>query len=319
LWQIAALQEARQLQRDRSFDVVWHLTWANAWYGSLAAVAGRPFVYGPVGGCVGTVWHLLPHLGWNGAVYETGRAIVHKTARHLNPLARLSWRRADLVLAQNPETRDWLPRRHRRKTILFPNAVIQDEIIRAVTPTAPAGVRSALYAGRLEPFKGVFLCLYAITELPDWRLVVCGSGKDEQRLRRLADRLGVSDRVDWLGWLPRDELLGKMAEADVFMFPSLHEEAGAAVAEARAMGLPVICLARGGPPLLAGPAGTSVSYAGGPRAIARRLADAALAIVEHPRRDDSDADTIDALSLDHQTELLRDVVASSVAGSRHNA
>src|SRR3989337_483130 len=65
LWQIAALKEARRLQRSRPFDPVWHLTWANAWYGSLAALAGRPFVYGPVGGCVGTVWRLVPHLGWD--------------------------------------------------------------------------------------------------------------------------------------------------------------------------------------------------------------------------------------------------------------
>jgi hypothetical protein len=40
-WQIAALREARRLQRSVRFDVVWHLTWANAWYGSLAALAGR--------------------------------------------------------------------------------------------------------------------------------------------------------------------------------------------------------------------------------------------------------------------------------------
>jgi glycosyltransferase involved in cell wall biosynthesis len=313
LWQIAALQEARRLQRVRSFDVVWHLTWANAWYGSFAAVAGRPFVYGPVGGCVETVWRLVPHLGWNGAAYETARTIVHGVSRYLNPLARLSWQRADVILAQNAETRDWFPRRHRAKTILFPNAVIQDESVRTAA-TRWSETPSALYAGRLEPFKGVFLCLYALALLPDWRLVVCGSGNDDQRLRRLAVRLGVDDRVDWLGWLPREELICRMAEADVFMFPCLHEDAGAVVAEARAAGLPVVHLARGGPPLLAGPAGTSVSYAGGPREIARRLADAALATVERRRRGEIDGSDAAPLLLDHQAELLREVVTNILPG-----
>jgi len=66
LWQIAALKEARRLRRSVRFDVVWHLTWANAWYGTLAALAERPFVYGPVGGCVGTVWGIF-YPSWDGA------------------------------------------------------------------------------------------------------------------------------------------------------------------------------------------------------------------------------------------------------------
>jgi len=311
LWQFAALKEARRLRRSMRFDVVWHLTWANAWYGSLAAVAGRPFVYGPVGGCVGTVWRLLPHLGWNGAVYEMARALVHGAARYLNPLARLSWRRADLILAQNVETRDWFPRRYRTKTSLFPNAVIRPELIRAATPPVRSGPPSAIYAGRLEPWKGVFLCLHVLALLPGWRLVVCGSGNDEQRLQRLARRLGVEDRVQWLGWLPQEQVLRRMAEADVFLFACLREEAGAVIAEARAVGLPVVCLDRGGPPLLAGPAGTCVADSGGAARIARRLADAALVSLERRRRGEVDRGA-ESLLLDRQAEALRALLAEAL-------
>ena len=41
-------------------------------------------------------------------------------------------------------------------------------------------------------------------------------------------------------------------DADVFIFPSLHEEGGWAVGEAMAIGLPVVCLDRGGPPVIVG-------------------------------------------------------------------
>jgi glycosyltransferase involved in cell wall biosynthesis len=312
LWQFAALKEARRLRRSMRFDVVWHLTWASAWYGSLAAVAGRPFVYGPVGGCVGTVWRLLPNLGWNGAVYEMARAATHGAARYLNPLARVSWRRADLILAQNVETRDWFPRRYRTKTSLFPNAVIREELIGAAAPPLRSGPPTALYAGRLEPFKGVFLCLHALALLPGWRLVVCGSGNDEQRLQRLARRLGVEDRVDWLGWLPQEQVLRRMAEADVFLFACLHEEAGAVIAEARAVGLPVVCLARGGPLLLAGPAGTCVADSGGAAAIAARLAAAALASRQRRLRGEVDERGVETLLLDRQAEALREVLAEAL-------
>ena len=314
LWQIAALQEAQRLQREESFDVVWHLTWANAWYGSLGAVAGRPFVYGPVGGCVGTVWRLVPHLGASGAAYEVVRSIAHTASRYVNPLARLSWRRADVILAQNTETRDWFPRRHRAKAHLFPNAVAQELTGVTARPSARSGTPSLLFAGRLEPWKGVFLCLHALTFLPDWSLVVCGDGNDRERLLRLARRLGVHRRVQWLGWLPRDELLDKMAQADVFMFPSLHEDAGAVVAEALSVGLPVVCLARGGPPLLVGPAGTAVSHKGGVRVIGRRLAKAALAAAERAPRTDSDSDPAGWLLMDRQAERIRLLVAESMPG-----
>ena len=317
LWQIAALKEARRLQRSRPFDLVWHLTWANAWYGSLAALAGRPFVYGPVGGCVGTVWRLVPHLGWDGALYEIARALAHGTARYLNPIARLSWHRSDLILAQNAETREWFPPRHRAKTRLFPNAVIREELIRVDPPPERGGPPCAFYAGRLEPFKGVFLCLHALALLPHWKLVICGSGNDEHRLRRLARRLGVEDRVEWLGWVPQEQMLRRMAEADVMLFPSLHEEAGAVIAEARAVGLPVVCLARGGPPLLAGPNGFLVADSGGAGTIAKRLADAALVSLE--RRAEAGGRESETLLLEHRAEALRELLSEALPGALDGA
>ena len=312
LWQIAALREARRLQRSEAFDAVWHLTWANAWYGSLAASAGRPFVYGPVGGCVGTVWRLVPHLGASGAAYEVARSFAHTVSRYVNPLARLSWRRANVILAQNPETRDWLPRRHRAKALLFPNAVASEEPIDVGRASARPSRPSILFAGRLEPWKGVFLCLHALTFLPEWRLVVCGAGNDGERLRRIASRLGVSRRVEWLGWLSRDELLAEMARSDVFMFPSLHEDAGAVVAEAVSVGLPVVCLAKGGPPLLVGAEGTAVSYRGSVRVVGRRLAKAAVATVERAGHNESGRSDAHRLLLDHQAERIRQLLMRDV-------
>jgi len=311
LWQVAALREARRLQHSKRFDVVWHLTWANAWYGTLAAVAGRPFVYGPVGGCVGTVWRLLPDLGWNGASYEIARSIIHAAARYANPLARISWRRADLILAQNPETRDWFPRRHRHKARVFHNAVIREDLVESET-VVRAGPPRAVYAGRLEPFKGVFLCLYALSLLPGWRLAICGAGNDQARLRRLSRRLGVEDRVEWLGWLPQADVLRTMSEADVLLFPSLHEEAGAVVAEARAAGIPIVCLARGGPPLLAGPHAIAVAESGDVRHVAQRLAKASITALGKRRERQDDVDDLADLMLDSRTKALRQLLQETM-------
>jgi glycosyltransferase involved in cell wall biosynthesis len=251
LWQLSALREARRLQRLHSFAAVWHLTYANAWIGSVGSLVGPPFIYGPVGGCVTAPWPLILSTGVKGCVWELLRK-ARRIAFRFNPLARISWRRADLILAQNIETRDWFPRRHRKKVRLFPNVALNSCERTTFNRIQSDGAKTVLFAGRLRPWKGAALALRVLAMSPDWRLVVCGSGPDRCRLEKMADELGIASRVRLVGEVERSELIRIMhEEADVFLFPSLHDDAGWVVAEAIAAGLPVLCLRRGGPPLLA--------------------------------------------------------------------
>ena len=252
LWQVAALRRGRNLSRRIPFDLVWHLTWANVWMGALAPLLRHRFVYGPVGGGVGMDWKLVRVVGVRGALFEIARASARKLARYANPLARLPWSRADLILTQNAETRTWLPARHHEKTVVFPHVVLdQPESDRKARSQAPRP--TGLFVGRLLAWKGVALALRSLVLLDDWYLIVCGSGPDEARLKRLAERLGVEGRVRFLGWVPASRVRELMLrEADVLLFPSIHDEGGFVVAEALAAGLPVVCLQRGGPPEIGG-------------------------------------------------------------------
>ena len=253
LWLAAALRRSRRLHREVGFDLVWHLTLANAWLGTTASLVGPRFIYGPVGGGVGVPWGLLPSLGFRGALYEMGRATARASGRYANPLARLAWRRAEGVLVQNPETKEGLPRRHRHKAIVVPNAAAMDgsEFEQRAERLA-RNPSVALFAGRLLAFKGLSLALRAIARVPNWRLIVLGSGPDEPRLRRLARRLGLEERVEFRGWRPRQEVLRAMyEESHVFLFPSLHDEAPLVVAEALLAGLTLVCFDHGGPPQVA--------------------------------------------------------------------
>ena len=287
LWQLAAVRKARRLSRDTPFDLAWHVTLANAWLGSLAWRLNVPFVYGPVGGGVAPPWRLLPTLGFRGVAYEALRALTRATCRYANPFARLAWRRADLILVLNPETRAWLPRRHRAKAVVCPHAVVAP----ASACAARTNPRMALFAGRLLPWKGGALAIRAVALASGWTLCVCGSGPDQRRLRRLAEKKGVTERVRFLGWVAREEVLRMMEEeAQVLLHPSLHDDSPFVVAEAAVRGLPVVCLDRGGPPLLARRAGVFVPSRG-------RAADivAALAIAL------SDGDT---MQVEAETECL---------------
>ena len=274
VWQLAALRTARRIARREHVDLAWHVTFANAWMGSIVDRVGTRSVLGPVGGGIGPAWRMLPAMGWRGVAYESVRAASRTAGRWLNPLARSAWTHADLILAQNRETAAWLPRATRDRTVVFHNVAIDDGLV-ATPKAARTGERVALFAGRLIPWKGANLAIEAMAHLPGWRLEILGDGPDRARLQALAERRGVSDRVDLQGWLDREVVLERMRTADVFLFPSLHDDAGWVVGEAMALGLPVVTMDRGGPAGMGGavvPVGDTATVA---RGLAAAVEDAA--------------------------------------------
>jgi len=103
-------------------------------------------------------------------------------------------------------------------------------------------VPTLLTVGRLTASKGHRVLLRAMREvvrrMPGARLLICGTGMDEAALRRQAHALGLGDRVEFLGFAP--DVRRVLAQADVFVMPSLSEGLGVAVLEAMAMAKPVV-------------------------------------------------------------------------------
>ncbi len=105
------------------------------------------------------------------------------------------------------------------------------------------GRRVMVFTGRLVPHKGVDVILEALARLPDdVALLVIGAGPRLSSLVRQARRLGVEARVRFCPAVSDDDLPRYLALGDVFVFPSQNrlEGFGLAVAEAMAMGLPVV-------------------------------------------------------------------------------
>jgi glycosyltransferase involved in cell wall biosynthesis len=309
LWQVAALRCARRLAKETPFDVAWHLTLANAWIGSLAPLVTTPFVYGPVGGGVATPWAMMSGAPATAVAYELARSAARAFGRYANPVSRLAFSRAALILAQNEDTRRWLPRRHRHKIAVFPNIVLASESSPSAGPGSrrPDDERVAVFAGRLIHWKGAHLAVAAVARAEDWRLIVCGSGRQADHLRQLARGLGCAERVEFVSWLPRDEFLGLLAHsADALLFPSLHDEAGWTIAEALEQGIPVVCIDRGGPPAIAGDAAIAVAVSTPDETIdrlARALCSDKLPSPERARRRAS------TFSPGTRTRMLHDLLA----------
>jgi glycosyltransferase involved in cell wall biosynthesis len=137
------------------------------------------------------------------------------------------------------------------------------ELVRCgVDPSAFAAVQRdgdraplrVLAVSRLVPGKGFALLLDALAQVVgdghDLALDVVGEGPAGDALRARAARLGVAERVRWLGAVGQDEIRRHYARADAFCLPSFAEGVPVVLMEAMAVQLPVVATRIAGIPEL---------------------------------------------------------------------
>lgn len=96
-----------------------------------------------------------------------------------------------------------------------------------------------LNVGELSRRKNQELIIHAIAEFENAFLTIVGKGDLLRHLEEVANEVGVSARVRFLGY--RTDISELCDACDVFVFPSLQEGLPVALMEAMASGLPVVC------------------------------------------------------------------------------
>ena len=117
--------------------------------------------------------------------------------------------------------------------------------------TTPQDAPLLLCMGRLHSDKAHDVSLHALTGLPGCWMWIAGAGEDEAKLKALAARLGVADRVRFLGW--RLDASALYRAADICLFPSRFEPLGNTVIQAWAHRIPLVTAASAGPAALVRP------------------------------------------------------------------
>jgi glycosyltransferase involved in cell wall biosynthesis len=242
-WQRRAAAAAVALDRRVDFDVVHHVTFAAYWMRTGAAAVDKPLVWGPVGGGVEPPWRLLSELGGRGLVEAAARTAARRVIG-ATPGVRLVQRKAAVILLQNTATARRVHSQSRK--LILPNTLQVD--VGGVAVDGPR-TRDIAVVGRLLPWKGIRLAVRAMRYVRQEGAVlrIYGDGPERRPILDAMRRWDVEDRVTLEGPTPREQLLRHVARAGALLHPSLQEEGGTAVAEALAMGTPVICLRRGGP------------------------------------------------------------------------
>ncbi len=252
LWQILAYLTARRLHKQVGFDLFHHITYANDWLANyIGAFLPVPYLRGPGGGAHQTPKGLQAEYSLGGRIWEKVRTVGQRVLR-LDPVFIIGQSRARAILLCNRESQSMVPKRWAKKVHSFPVSGVSSEDLDHISEQQRhVPVFRILSAGSLIRVKGFGLAIKSFKEFsathPHSQLNIAGAGPEESKLRDLTANCHLDGKVNFLGPMPRDQLLSEMVASDVFLFPSLRDGGGTVAVEAMAMGKPVICLDVGGP------------------------------------------------------------------------
>jgi len=213
-------------------------------------------------GFVGLRWaesHRIPIVSTYHTLYDRyahyiplpRRYVRFKIAKHTN----YYYNRVDHVIVPSEAAQKWLIRHAVETDVsIIPTGAPKPGFIDRSETRQKLGIRPdervMLYVGRLAQEKNLetlfAMSAIAFQEDPSLRLWLVGDGPHQAECRAHVRRLGIGDRVKFVGFIPRQEVDAYYAAADLFVFASISETQGLVVQEAMAYGLPAVAVASGG-------------------------------------------------------------------------
>ncbi|MFC1948318.1 glycosyltransferase [Chloroflexota bacterium] len=232
--------EAYRKENDLEYDIVFSHYWLSAWIGEyLQQWWGVPHVtmfhtLGVVKNSIG-IGKTEPELriATEGELARSSHHIIAPTEREkaelVNQYGVIPERIGVVPCGVNPELFRPVDRNEARKETGLDNGKI------------------ILYAGRIDPLKGIANLFTAFSYLKDnqnTKLAVIGGGESSReetaRLKALAQELGIEDRIIFTGTVKQDRMPYYYSAADVCVIPSFYESFGLVALESLSCGTPIV-------------------------------------------------------------------------------
>lgn len=244
-WKVKAEQVALELDKEHNFDIVHHITIASLQGGPLFTNLSKPLVFGPIGGGQIAPSNFKKYFfkSWSD---ETFRSFINLQLMRLNPFLRKALNKCDLVLATNKETVQLSQKMTAKNVELFLDSGLPPEYFVIEPPKRQESSElRLLWLSRIEPRKGLFLALEALSqvnaEIP-FKLTIIGDGSLDSYVSQWIEQFKLETKVDYLGSRPWTEVQNAYLNNDVFLFTSLRDSYGSVLLEAMSQALPIITL-----------------------------------------------------------------------------
>lgn len=245
IWQLSLIPLLRKITKQYKFDYSLHLTFGSIWLPTFLPFFKPRFIWGPLGGGEAIPDSFISTLSLRGKLLQYFRKILSLTI-YINPLLMYALHRASTLLYRTENTKNILPLYIQKKCKLLTDGAIEPEIFsnKVINPTNHT-VLKLITTSRLIHTKNVTTIIKAISFIPTdvkIQLKIIGAGPEKENLQKLIHELNLTDRIQMIGKVSRNEILHFLSKSDIYLFASLKEACNLSLLEAMAVGLPVICL-----------------------------------------------------------------------------
>ncbi len=244
-WHAKVTKFARSLHAQAPFSVTHMASHCGYREPGFLWQLDCPFMWGPIGGTSNFPMAYISILTPMGAVYEGARNALNTIQLHYCPRVRGAARRSAVVFAANRSTQRDLERTTGTKLELELETGLDCPFGIPKQLTSAQSPLKILWVGRLRPWKGLPLLFHALSQMPEsqsYEVRVVGDGASKQEWMRLAKRLKIADRINWIAKPAYRESLHHYEWADLFAFTSLRDTSGTGLLESLAAGVPIVGL-----------------------------------------------------------------------------
>jgi len=255
------------LSKKFVYDYAHHLNFHNDWTPSFLWLLRKPFLWGPIG------HHPKIEKAYKFQAYSNGayksnaiRWLLKQAFWTFDPFLKITKFTASHIFVMHQSVAENLNIDKSKYTVV--PAIAANEPSDAQVKVE-SNTFNVISIGRFIPLKGFDLTINAFAKFHNLlepnnrdnvKLTIVGKGKHENDLKQLVNKLNVSSYVDFVNWMPREELNALYQNSSCLFFPS-HEGAGMVVLEALSYGLPVLCFDNVGPgAFITNESGTKIKY-----------------------------------------------------------
>ena len=159
------------------------------------------------------------------------------------PASRLILANADAVIALTENMKKEMEKMYQRFVYVVPNGIEVERFKKYYYVEKSKYKKTIIFIGRLQSVKGVKYLIQAMSIVRsncNAQLIIIGNGKGKEGLKVLANNLNLNDCIQFTGQIDNEKVLEYMAQADIFVLPSLSEGFPIVILEAMASKLPIV-------------------------------------------------------------------------------
>lgn len=247
-WQWKTYLMAKEICSSEHIDVLHQLNMIGfrepGYLWKLSKENGVPFVWGPIGGLKQFPLAYLQGAGLKMKLFNRLKNILNVWQLKHEKRVDEALKTARLLVSSIPDSYRAIKKYKGLESIVIPETgcFLSEDI-----PTDRFDEKElhVMWVGKFDFRKQLPLALraIAIANNPNIVLDIYGGGSDEQiaSAKRVADLLGITEKVVWHGNQPNDVVMNAMHKAQVFLFTSVSEDTSTVVLEAVSNRLPVLC------------------------------------------------------------------------------